>query len=115
MSRESSKRKLENTHEAEIKERWGGTPVYEEYKVKTKDYAPGKWAASNLFMMVVFEEFSECMKAGRTSGSEEAHHCLSQRERTSSYIHGDAQSRDHQEGRRVRYRGRLSVASRRPP
>ena len=31
------------------------------------------------------------------------------------YIHGNAQSRDHQEGRRIRHRGRLSVASWRPP
>ena len=82
MSRESSNRKLENTHEAEIKERWGGTPVYEEYKAKTKDYSPGKWAASNLFMMVVFEEFSECMKAGRTSGSEEAQRLVAKLQET---------------------------------
>lgn len=66
------KPKLENNHEEEILERWGGTPVYEEYKEKTKTYTKGRWAAANLFMGVVFEEFSECLLAGREPGSVEA-------------------------------------------
>ena len=53
--------------------------------------------------------------AANMIGCAQAHHRLSRRERTSSHIYSDAQSRDHQEGRRIRHRGRLFVASRRPP
>ena len=61
---ENRKPPLENNHEEEIRERWGGTPVYEEYREKTKEYSRGQWAAANLFMMTIFSEFADCMKAG---------------------------------------------------
>ena len=62
---------LEDNHEEEIRERWGGTPIYEEYREKTKKYSRGQWAAANLFMMTIFSEFSDCMNAGaETSDSE---------------------------------------------
>ena len=61
---ENRKPPLENNHEEEIRERWGGTPVYEEYREKTKEYSRGQWAAANLFMMTIFSEFADCMNAG---------------------------------------------------
>ena len=82
MPREKLRSKLENSHEAEIKERWGGTPVYDEYKAKTKDYTRGRWAAANLFIMVVFEEFAECMKAGGAPNSEEAQRLVAKLQET---------------------------------
>lgn len=62
---------LENNHEDEIRERWGNTPVYQEYKTKTKGYTKGSWAAANLFMMTTLSEFADCMKAGAAPGDPE--------------------------------------------
>ena len=72
MSEHTSRPKLEDNHEAEIKERWGDTPAYQEYKEKTKDYSKGTWAASNLFLMATFSEFADCMHAGAKPQDDEA-------------------------------------------
>ena len=72
MARKTLTEKLENDHEVEIQERWGDTPVYDEYKEKTKGYTKGKWASANLFMMVVFDEFADCLKSGAKPDSDEA-------------------------------------------
>lgn len=72
MSDRIERRPLHNNYEAEIKERYGNTPAYKEYKEKTKGYSEGKWAANNLSIMVIFSEFAECMKAGNDPSSPEA-------------------------------------------
>ena len=64
MSDKRHKPRLEYDYETEIKERWGDTSVYQEYKDKTKDYSGARWATANLFMMVIFSEFADCMNAG---------------------------------------------------
>lgn len=71
MSEKRLKARLEDNHEEEIRERWGGTPVYEEYREKTKDYSNGRWAAANLFMMAIFSEFADCMNAGAEASDSE--------------------------------------------
>ena len=71
MSEYTSRPKLEDNHEAEIKERWGDTPAYQEYKEKTKDYSKGRWASANLFLMATFSEFADCMHSGAKPEDEE--------------------------------------------
>lgn len=72
MSEKIARRELHYNYEAEIKERYGNTPAYKEYKEKTKGYTEGKWAANNLFIMVIFSEFAECLKSGNDASSPEA-------------------------------------------
>ena len=72
MSDRTERRPLHYNYEAEIKERYGNTPVYTEYKEKTKGYTDGKWATSKLNIMVVFDKFADLMKAGYAPSSDEA-------------------------------------------
>ena len=72
MSDRTERRPLHYNYEAEIKERYGNTPVYTEYKEKTKGYNDGKWATSKLDIMVVFDKFADLMKAGYAPSSDEA-------------------------------------------
>ena len=72
MSDRTERRPLHYNYEAEIKERYGNTPVYTEYKEKTKGYSDGKWATSKLDIMVVFDKFADLMKAGYAPSSDEA-------------------------------------------
>ena len=72
MSEYTSRPKLEDNHEAEIKELWGDTPAYQEYKEKTKDYSKGRWASANLFLMATFSEFADCMHSGAKPEDDEA-------------------------------------------
>ena len=72
MSDKVERRPLHYNYEAEIKERYGNTPVYTEYKEKTKGYSDGKWATSKLDIMVVFDKFADLMKAGYEPSSTEA-------------------------------------------
>ena len=72
MSDRVERRPLHYNYEAEIKERYGDTPAYKEYKEKTKGYSDGKWATSKLDIMVVFDKFADLMKAGYASSSAEA-------------------------------------------
>ena len=72
MSDRVERRPLHYNYEAEIKERYGDTPAYKEYKEKTKGYSDGSWAASNLIIMNVFTDFAELMKEGYDPSSPEA-------------------------------------------
>ena len=72
MSDRVERRPLHYNYEAEIKERYGDTPAYKEYKEKTKGYSDGKWATSKLDIMVVFDKFANLMKAGYEPSSTEA-------------------------------------------
>ena len=72
MSDRVERRPLHYNYEAEIKERYGDTPAYKEYKEKTKCYDTGKWATSKLDIMVVFDKFADLMKAGYEPSSTEA-------------------------------------------
>ena len=72
MSDRVERRPLHYNYEAEIKERYGDTPAYKEYKEKTKGYNDGKWATSKLDIMVVFDKFANLMKAGYEPSSTEA-------------------------------------------
>ena len=72
MSDRVERRELHYNYEAEVKERYGNTPVYKEYKEKTKGYGEGKWTANNLSIMVIFSEFAECLKSGNDASSPDA-------------------------------------------
>ena len=72
MSDRVERRPLHYNYEAEIKERYGDTQAYKEYKEKTKGYDTGKWAVSKLDIMVVFDKFADLMKAGYEPSSTEA-------------------------------------------
>ena len=82
MSKYTSRPKLEDNHEAEIKEHWGDTPAYQEYKEKTKDYSKGRWASANLFLMATFSEFADCMHAGATPEDDEAQALVAKLQKT---------------------------------
>jgi hypothetical protein len=68
----SERRPLHYDYDAEIKEKYGNTPVYKEYKEKTKEYSESKWAANNLIIWVIFSKFAEVMNSGADPCSKEA-------------------------------------------
>ena len=59
-------------HKAEVKEKWGQTPAYEEHKEKTKDYSKENWNNLVKQMNDIFAEFAACLKSGETPDSAEA-------------------------------------------
>lgn len=65
------RRELHYSYEAEVKELWGDTAAYKEYKEKTKGYSKGYWAASNLGMMAIISEIADCMISGDEPGDAE--------------------------------------------
>lgn len=66
------RRELHSNYEAEVRERYGNTSAYKEYKEKIKEYSDGKWDANNLSIMVIFSEFAECLKSGNDASSPDA-------------------------------------------
>lgn len=61
-----------NQYSTEAAEKWGNTAAYREYTEKTGTYTAEKWDAASAGMMKIFAEFADCMKAGKTPGSENA-------------------------------------------
>ena len=59
-------------YKAEVKEKWGQTPAYTEYKTRTKGYSKGKWNALAESMDHIMAEFAACMKKGEAPDSTEA-------------------------------------------
>ena len=60
-------------YEAEAKQRWGETSAYKEHAEKTTNYSKDKWRNVNDGLMTVLAKFAECMNAGNTADSNEAH------------------------------------------
>ena len=61
-----------NSHEAEVKQRWGETDAYKECEQKTAGYSKEKWQDVTDGLMTVLAKFAVCMKDGRTPDSDEA-------------------------------------------
>ena len=61
-----------NNYDLEVKQSWGETEAYKEYKQKTADYTNEKWQGVNDGLMSIFSKFAECMKGGDTADSEKA-------------------------------------------
>ena len=59
-------------YKAEVKEKWGQTSAYTEYKTRTKGYSKGKWNALAESMDHIMAEFTVCMKKGEAPDSTEA-------------------------------------------
>ena len=55
----------------EVRERYGNTDAYREYKQKTKNYTKEKWAEANDGLMAIFAEFAACMNNGVSADSAE--------------------------------------------
>ena len=56
----------------EVKERWGETQAYAEFRDKTKDYSKECFADINTGLENIFRDFSELMQSGATPDSSEA-------------------------------------------
>ena len=56
-------------YKAEAKEKWGQTPAYREYEIRTKGYSEGKWKGLADGMDRIMAEFALCMKKGDTPDS----------------------------------------------
>lgn len=59
-------------YKTEAKERWGRTDAYKEHAEKTKGYSQDKWKSLSDGMNDIFAEFSNCMKNGAKTCSNEA-------------------------------------------
>ena len=60
------------TYDTEVRERWGGTAAYREYKEKTSCRSKEDSTKINDRLMAVFAEFAECKKGGVNPASDEA-------------------------------------------
>ena len=61
-----------SNYDIEVKDRFGGTDAYQEYKKKTANYTRDKWQQINDGLNDVFVKFAECMKNGNAADSDEA-------------------------------------------
>ena len=61
-----------NNYDLEVKQRYGETEVYKEYKQKTANYTKDKWQEVNDGLMAVMTKFAECKQNGNTADSSEA-------------------------------------------
>ena len=61
-----------SNYDIEVKDRFGGTDAYQEYKKKTANYTRDKWQQINDGLNDVIVKFAECMKNGNTADSDEA-------------------------------------------
>lgn len=59
-------------YESEVKEKWGKTKAYSEYKSKSKDYTQDKFNSLTEGMNEILGEFALCMKNGAEPDSSEA-------------------------------------------
>ena len=60
---DSEIQKLQNEYSKEIKEKYGETSQYKEFKEKTANYSNGKWDKLNLEMNDIFKSFAEIMQS----------------------------------------------------
>lgn len=61
-----------SNYDIEVKDRFGGTDAYLEYKKKTANYTRDKWQQINDGLNDVFVKFAECMKNGNTADLDDA-------------------------------------------
>ena len=61
-----------SNYDIEVKDRFGGTDTYQEYKKKTANYTRDKWQTVNDGLMTIFAKFAECKQNGNTADSDEA-------------------------------------------
>ena len=61
-----------NNYTTEVKQRWGDTTAYKEHIQKTANYTEDKWQEIIKGLHSIFAKFSECMKNGSASDSDEA-------------------------------------------
>lgn len=66
------KEKAMNNYDIEVKERFGDTSQYQEYKKKTANYGEDKWQQVNDGLNVNLAKFAECKKNGNTADANEA-------------------------------------------
>lgn len=59
-------------HKTEVKEKWGQTTAYKEYKAKTKDYSKYKFNELSEGIDHIMMDFSLCMRSGETPDSDKA-------------------------------------------
>ena len=59
-------------YKSEVKEKWGKTDAYKEYREKTKDYSADKQSGLAEGMDNIMKDFSLCMKADNAPDSAEA-------------------------------------------
>ena len=59
-------------YKSEVKEKWGNTDAYKEYREKTKDYSADKQRGLAEGMDNIMKDFSLCMKADNVPDSAEA-------------------------------------------
>ena len=60
------------SHQAEVKERWGNTDAYKEHAEKTKNYSRQKWNDLATGMDHMMAEFALCMQNHHAPNSSEA-------------------------------------------
>ena len=56
----------------EVKERWGNTEAYAEFRERTKDYSKERFADINAGLEDIFRDFAELMQSGAEPSSDEA-------------------------------------------
>lgn len=56
----------------EVKERWGETQAYAEFRDKTKDYSKERFADINTGLEYIFRDFAQLMQSGAEPDSPEA-------------------------------------------
>jgi hypothetical protein len=59
-------------HEAEARERWGGTDAYKESTRRTRSYTPEQWTAIKAELEGIESRLAELLGAGATPESDEA-------------------------------------------
>ena len=62
---------MEQSYEAEARERWGNTQAYVEHTEKIKGYTLDKWKEANDGLMNIFAEFAALKNSGFEANSEE--------------------------------------------
>lgn len=65
-------------HEAEARERWGGTDAYRASARRTKQYTEDDWARINAAQEGIEAGFADAMAAGEASDGERAMHLAEQ-------------------------------------
>ena len=56
----------------EVKERWGETQAYAEFRDKTKDYSKERFADINTGLEYIFRDFAELMQSGAEPSADDA-------------------------------------------